>query len=273
MPIKSCCRTNFLIGLVSLFSFFLALTFIVPHALAATRIVSWTPNTEPDLGGYTLFWRTQSEIYTNSKDVGNRTSWHLDDLLEGETYYVAVKAYDMSLKFSELSDEVPFTIPYSDEDYPRTNPAININFQPVSAPVPEGYVVDSGQVFEDSLGYGWTQGPPPYGAWDHNSDLSPDQTYDTIIYVSPDTAWELAVPNGIFAVTVCIGDPVWLFGIESVQVENTPVVDNERLSQDIRWIERDITVEVLDNRLTLTFNESKPIVPLCWIRIEALMFF
>jgi RHS repeat-associated protein len=54
--------------------------------------VSWNANQEP-VDGYKVYWGTESENYTNSVDVGKTTSYTITGLMNGITYYVAVKAY------------------------------------------------------------------------------------------------------------------------------------------------------------------------------------
>src|SRR5213076_195579 len=57
-----------------------------------------------------------------------------------------------------------------------------INFQPASAPVPAGYLVDSGWTYANrgnGYSYGWDKNNN--SSRDRNSSLSPDQRYDTDI--------------------------------------------------------------------------------------------
>jgi len=90
----------------------LLLLFFTP-AEAAHLDLAWDANTEPDLAGYRVYYGTASREYgiDNSIDVGNTTTYRVDSLLEGVTYYIAVTAYDMYGNESDFSDEV-----YSDTD-------------------------------------------------------------------------------------------------------------------------------------------------------------
>ena len=56
-------------------------------------------------GGYVVYRGTAPGVYTVSVDVGNQTSWEFD-LVAGETYYFAVKAYNSAMQFSAFSTEV-----------------------------------------------------------------------------------------------------------------------------------------------------------------------
>jgi hypothetical protein len=93
----------------------LVLVAIPGLASAATGsvTVTWDANTEPDVVSYTVFYGTQSGVYPLSKSVGNITSYTVDGLTEGQTYYFAVQAISSDGLGSPLSAEVSTTIPVS----------------------------------------------------------------------------------------------------------------------------------------------------------------
>jgi hypothetical protein len=93
--------------------FLLPLLFLLAafNASAANLTVAWDPNSESDLAGYNFFYGTTSGNYTFSKDVGNTTSYIVTNLVVGETYYFAVKAYDTSNNESDYSKELVYTLP------------------------------------------------------------------------------------------------------------------------------------------------------------------
>jgi hypothetical protein len=68
--------------------------------------LAWDANQEPDLAGYKVYYGTSSREYINSVDVGNVTSYRLDNLLEDVIFYVAVTAYDTAGNESDFSEEV-----------------------------------------------------------------------------------------------------------------------------------------------------------------------
>ena len=115
---------------------------------------------------------------------------------------------------------------------------LRVNFQSPSAPVPAGYVRDFGEPYGlrtlanqggGILSYGWvtpgthtpldlaTMGTTPGNGRDRN--LVADQRYDTLMHMQADDvapvfngnptegAWEMALPNGTYQVTVAVGDP------------------------------------------------------------------
>ena len=89
----------------------------LPAAYAAASVeLEWDPNTEPELVGYKIYWGTSSGNYTSSKDVGKTTTYTLTGLDEGKTYYFAATAYDGSSNESGYSNQISYTVPYSDTD-------------------------------------------------------------------------------------------------------------------------------------------------------------
>ena len=68
--------------------------------------LAWTASTGP-VGGYRIYFGRSSGNYTVSLDVGTRTAYAVTGLLDGGTYYFAVKAYDITRTIeSGFSNEV-----------------------------------------------------------------------------------------------------------------------------------------------------------------------
>jgi len=89
----------------------LVLVFMADFAHGAAVRVNWDPNSEPDLGGYKVYYGTLSGTYTKVLDVGDSTSADVGSLDQGSTYYFAVTAYDVSGNESEFSNEAFVMIP------------------------------------------------------------------------------------------------------------------------------------------------------------------
>ncbi len=98
-------------GLIATFIFVFGIVSVV---FAGGVIVSWDPNSEPDLLGYKVYWGTSSRNYTNVKDVGNSTTYTIANLAEGLKYFFAVTAYDTAYNESDFSVEVSYTVPIND---------------------------------------------------------------------------------------------------------------------------------------------------------------
>jgi len=85
----------------------LALLFLSCNvAFASSVILAWSPNQEPDLLNYRVYWGTVSGQYSHSLDIGLNTQCELTDLYPGVTYYVAVTAMDLYCNESAFSTEV-----------------------------------------------------------------------------------------------------------------------------------------------------------------------
>lgn len=81
----------------------------------ASILISWLPDTDPDLAGYKVYCGTQPGVYSYVFDAGNYTSYQISNVKGGTTYYVAVSAYDLSMNQSQLSAAQSITLPVSQQ--------------------------------------------------------------------------------------------------------------------------------------------------------------
>ena len=136
-----------------------------------------------------------------------------------------------------------------------TVPFAKVNFQPAGAPVPAGYVADTGLVFANrgnGFSYGWDLDNRSTMR-DRNSVRSPDQRFDTLAHTQfyGVRKWEIAIPNGSYQVRLVAGDPdytnsVYRFSVEGVTAPGgTPTSAN-------RWFDDTVNVTVRDGRLTVS---------------------
>ena len=70
--------------------------------------LAWNANPETNIGGYIIYYGTESGNLTESTDVGNQTTTTLEGLSQGVTHYAAVQAYNTLGQFSDLSAEISF---------------------------------------------------------------------------------------------------------------------------------------------------------------------
>jgi FG-GAP-like repeat/Fibronectin type III domain len=75
-------------------------------AQAGSLRIAWNANPESSVAGYKVRFGTAPKTYTGTLDVGNRTSYEIAGLTEGEVYFVAVQAYTATGVTSPLSAEV-----------------------------------------------------------------------------------------------------------------------------------------------------------------------
>lgn len=90
---------------------FVGASSVLEASLGQSITVKWDANTEPDLTGYKVYYDTLPRSsshpnYINSVDVGNIITHTIPFLLDGQAYYVAVKAYDTVGNESPYSNEV-----------------------------------------------------------------------------------------------------------------------------------------------------------------------
>jgi hypothetical protein len=90
--------------------FFAVLLVIASRVQAATVIAQWDANPESDVAGYVLSYGTQSGAYTTTVDVGEVTSFSFS-LTAGQTYFLAVQAYDTVGSISGYSQEIVYNVP------------------------------------------------------------------------------------------------------------------------------------------------------------------
>lgn len=96
---------------LSIFFVMAALVAFPSLLLAGSAILHWQPNTDPDLAGYRIYYGTASRSYGPYIPVGaSVTSYTLNGLVEGNTYYFTLTALDTSGNESGYSVEVSKTI-------------------------------------------------------------------------------------------------------------------------------------------------------------------
>jgi alpha-L-fucosidase len=129
--------------------------------------------------------------------------------------------------------------------------AMRINFQPTGAPVPEGYVADTGACFgnrPNGTAYGWSS--------DNTSQTRQrgvGAVDDTFCHFLAQQKWEIAVPAGRYGIRVVVGDI-------SYASENTINIEGVNLCRDLALVSamKALTgeVEVRDGRLTVDCGNS-----------------
>ncbi|WAK00552.1 LamG-like jellyroll fold domain-containing protein [Methylobacter sp. YRD-M1] len=100
----------------------LALMLFSSQPFAASVNLAWDASQSPNVGGYIVSYGPSSGKYTESVDVGNKTTLTISGAKEGVTYYAAVKAYDSARTTeSGYSNEISKTIPATTTTTVATN--------------------------------------------------------------------------------------------------------------------------------------------------------
>jgi hypothetical protein len=124
-----------------------------------------------------------------------------------------------------------------------------VNFQP-PGPAPEGCLADSGEPFgvrADGFAYGWSR--PMRGAT-RRRGRNGDRLLDTQIYFMPGITWTIAVDNGTYEVTVCIGDAAYRTNDGTIYVNDLEFCKGVRLgANSFKRVTKDVVVR--DGKLTL----------------------
>ena len=84
---------------------FLGILTSVTISYAAQVTLEWDANSEPNISGYNVYYGNFSRDYDVTLDVGNWTSVTIADLVDNETYYFAVTAYNADNDESGYSSE------------------------------------------------------------------------------------------------------------------------------------------------------------------------
>jgi len=189
------------------------LVFSIPNSSGSTQVtLEWSPNTEPDLAGYTLFCREQGQNYdyTNPCWEGTDTACTIYDLDETKTYFFVVRAVDTEGFQSSDSNET-----FLEAGTPPDN-------QPPIADAGPDQTVNEGEVVSlnglnstdpdgDIASYQWVQiGEPAVTLSDPNAGqpafISPDVGSEGAALI-----FELTVAdhNGLQSTDSCVVNVTW----------------------------------------------------------------
>lgn len=186
----------------------------------------------------------------------------------GTTYFYVVTAVDLFGEETGPSNEV-----WSVPNIPNTV-NVKVDFTTSTGAVPAGYVADWGEAFGPRTGpgqgadnvYGWlTQDGNPLSLAGNGRDRGRagiDQRLDSIIHaqygdatgtsgVKTEGIWELAVPNGVYEVTVAVGDNSY-DSLHAVNVEAAAGIESFRGTAATEYRTTTVTVGVWDGALTIS---------------------
>jgi len=148
--------------------------------------------------------------------------------------------------------------------------SLKVNFGPRGAPIPTGFVADTGEAFaahEGGVSYGWSE-PVGREANGRNAMISKDPRFDTFVRLRRGgPVWEVTVPTGLYSVRVVAGDPEQVRGRFQLEAEGTRLLDGRPTKQQ-PWLEAAQLVRVIDGRLTLACGPDAPGTKLAYLEVS-----
>ena len=260
---------------------------IVSSAASRTVTINWSVSNTADIQSYKMYYSYDSGMSnkqflcaTSNPNAISLTCENVD--INTYPVYFTIAAVTPNGEINSPPDSVltPMTmvqnfsvVTPSNTTPPAPDPTPGtllyaINFQPANAPIPDGFSVDSGGSYSTNSGYGWTTSPGAEGPRDRDMSESPNQSYDTLLLVDQTGTWELAVEQGTYIVTICVGDPWWAYSTNIIHAEGVQIV-NDTVTSEQKWLEKTKIITINDGRLTVTFQGSTPHSQLCWIKISS----
>ena len=214
-------------------SIFLLVFGIPALALAGSATLHWQANTESDLAGYRIYYGTSSRSYGVYIPVDkNTTSYTINNLTEGQTYYFALTAVDTSGNESGFSEEVSKSIS------PSYSPVSSVR---LTSDLPSPQTAGTTVTFTASATGGsgnyeycfWVRGPATNGRWSmvRRYATSPNYTMDTTNYVGTNEV-------NVWARNVGSSEEweVWdsvTYEVQGTSNEGTSPVESVRLTCDL----------------------------------------
>ena len=263
-----------------------------PGIGADTFSVRWTGQIQPQFSQTYTFYTVSDDgvrLWVNGQAVVNNWTDHSPTENSGTIALTGGQRYSITMEFYEngggatarllwSSASTPKAVVPSTRLFPQAPPppppatTILVNFQPASAPVPAGYLVDGGLAYGNrgnGQTYGWNADNTAQMR-DRNSALSPDQRYDTLALLqrpaNPDAVWEIAVPNGSYLVRAVAGDATDYLVTYRIAVEGVLTVSGTSTSAS-RWVEGTATVSVSDGRITIRSASGATANRICFVEI------
>lgn len=139
------------------------------------------------------------------------------------------------------------------------------NFTGEGSDAIEGFVNDTGMPFDDSRGFGWTR---DITANNRRRNKVPEAYRDTFLFTRGTDHWQCRVDNGMWRVTVCVGDA----GHE--QIEQRVTVEDQLIVADLttaagEFHEATCQVTVTDGMLDMVLGKEGRKRNTCvnWVRI------
>ncbi len=241
-------------------------TSVTVNPATANMTVNGTQQFTADVQGQgaytpTVAWTTSNASVATVSSTGMVTA-----VAPGQVSITATSTFDTSKSGSAaVTVSAPLNIPTE---------GLRIDFQPTGALTQGGYTRDTGAAYTDTRGYGWVRDDSVGTGTSVPLDVSPnardravtglDQRLNTFIHMQfPDSvsnttavrvpaAWEYALPNGVYTVTVGVGDASNSYdSSHSINLEGQPAISNFVPVAKRKFASSTLRVNVVDGRLTV----------------------
>jgi len=177
---------------------------------------------------------------------------------------------DDALLFSAATNSWPDYVPRTDED---GNPDAlssgivvkQFNFTGASAAVAEGFINDTGAVYDAARGFGWVR---DISGSNRIRGQVAEPWRDSFLFTRNHDVWTCDLPNGTYTVTVCIGDSGHEQTGQNVALEGDYVLEDIDTPRG-GFAEKTAEVTVGDGRLTVAIGKPESATNTClnWIRV------
>jgi len=234
-------------------------------AFAGTATLNWTApsfNTDgtplTDLAGYKIYYGTSSQNYTSVASVGNVTTYVLNGLTDGVTYYFTVTAYNTAGVESSYSQEVSKTLPSSDTTPPVISGVYAGNITTSSATI--SWITD--EPSDTQVQYGMTSSLGQKAPLDTNLTLNHNQSITglasgTLYYyrvVSKDDSGNQSVSSTkTFTTLESQGDTT------PPQISNVQAINITSSSVTITWTTNEDSTSQVEYGTTQTYGNLSPL--------------
>ncbi len=143
--------------------------------------------------------------------------------------------------------------------------AHRFDFAAAGVPMAAGFKRDTGVPFDVARGHGWSR---DISANARHRNVYAESTRDAFLFTRSEDTWECAVPNGMWNVTVCVGDADHEQSHQNVKAEAQVLIDNVTTTAG-RFHEATHEVTVNDGRMTVTIGRpaGNANTTLCWLVI------
>jgi hypothetical protein len=219
--------------------------------------LTWSPSSGAT--SYNIYRSTSSGGETLLTNGVGSTSFTDTGLSNGTTYYYQVTAVN-SAGESARSGQVS-AVPQG-----TTGTIVaQIKFGPPGTATPSGFQLDTGALFNGTLGYGWNTALDSRVRGDETDPL-----LNSFVYSSAPATWTYNLPNGQYLISLASGDADYLQGPQQVVVNGVTAVNHFTESAgNLFDTVTDLPVSVTNGQLTVTIGGAGGNTMLDYLVIKA----